>query len=88
MISQIVRKRFCCETSVQLENQFSENSCVNSVHRQYHLEAPELHKVVPASEPCVTDVPCNWETSSQIIKMCYKHPVLVPTPLSSESERT
>ena len=31
---------------------------------------PKLHKRTPARTPCVTDVLCNWEINSQIIKMC------------------
>ena len=33
------------------------------------IEAPGLHKIIPARKPCVTDVLCNWERNSQIIKM-------------------
>ena len=32
-----------------------------SVRRKHHWEAPELHKIVPASKPCETDLLCNWE---------------------------
>ena len=42
--------------------------CVLDVHRKYLMEAPELHKIVPARQPCATDVPYNWEIDSQIIK--------------------
>ena len=49
--------------------------CNWRVHREYLLEAPELHKRIPARRPCVTDVLCNWEIISQIINMCvYSRP--------------
>ena len=31
------------------------------------MEAPKEHKIIPAREPCITDVLCNWEIKSQII---------------------
>ena len=37
------------------------------------MEAPELHKTIPARKPCVTDVLYIWEINSQIIKMCVHH---------------
>ena len=30
--------------------------CNWDVHRKYLVEAPELHKTIPAKKPCVTDV--------------------------------
>ena len=33
--------------------------CVTGVHRKFLVEKPELHKILPAREPCVTDVLCN-----------------------------
>ena len=44
--------------------------CAISVHRKYHLEALELHQRILASKPCVTDLLCNWEINSQMIKIC------------------
>ena len=32
---------------------------VIGTHRQYLMEAPELHKQIPARKPCVTDVLWN-----------------------------
>ena len=31
------------------------------------MKAPKLHKTIPARMPCVTDVLCNWEITSQIV---------------------
>ena len=39
------------------------NVCNRHVHRQYMLQAPELHKIIPARKPCVTDVLRNWDMS-------------------------
>ena len=36
--------------------------------RRKHLM--ELHTRIPAIKPCVTDVLCNWEINSQMLKMC------------------
>ena len=33
--------------------------CVIVVYRKYHMEAPKLHKRIPARKLCVTDVLCN-----------------------------
>ena len=35
--------------------------CVIHAHGKYHKEAHELHKIIPASQPCETDVLCIWE---------------------------
>ena len=44
--------------------------CVIGVYRKYHMEAPKLRKRIPSRKLCVTDVLCNYEIDSQIIKMC------------------
>ena len=36
----------------------------------YLMEAPELHNIISARKPRVTDVLCNFEIHSKIIKMC------------------
>ena len=47
---------------VYSENSFPGNECVYwHVRSKYLMEAPELHERIPAREPCVTDVLCNWE---------------------------
>ena len=35
------------------------NVCNWHVRRKYLMEAPELHKIIPARMPCVTDVLCT-----------------------------
>ena len=35
--------------------------CIWDVHRKYLIEAPELHKTIPAGKPGVADVLRNWE---------------------------
>ena len=59
MITQIIRRKLRCVTDVP------ENFCVCGV---YSMEAPELHKILPARKRCVTDVLCNWETNKPISK--------------------
>ena len=46
------------------------NVCNWHVHRKYLREATELQKRIPARKPCVTDLLCNWEMNSQMLKMC------------------
>ena len=60
-ITQIIRKQFFCVTDVRaIGKLFPENSfCVIGVYRKYHMEAPKLHKKIPARKLCVTDVLCN-----------------------------
>ena len=41
---------------VQLETIPREFLCVISAHRKFLVEAPELHKIIPARKPCVADV--------------------------------
>ena len=33
-----------------------------------YMEAPELHTIIPARKPYVTDVMCNWEIKLPINK--------------------
>ena len=64
MITQIIRKQFFCVTDVcvcvigkLIPREFF---CVLiGVYRKYHMEAPKLHKIIPARKLCVTDVLCN-----------------------------
>ena len=63
MITQIIRKQFFCVTDVcvcvigkLIPREFF---CVIGVYRKYHMEAPKLHKRIPARKLCVTDVLCN-----------------------------
>ena len=44
------------------------NVCNWPVRRKYLMEAPELLKRTPARKPCVTDVLCNWDINSRILK--------------------
>ena len=46
------------------------NVCNWCPHRKVPSASAQLHKRIPARTPCVTDVLCNWEINSQIIKMC------------------
>ena len=57
------RKLFFCAKDVCVTGKLipRELLCVNWRSQKYHFEAPELHKRIPASKPCVTDVLCNWE---------------------------
>ena len=61
MITQIIGKQFFCVTDVCLIGKFipREFFCVIGVYRKYHMEAPKLHKRIPARKLCVTDVLCN-----------------------------
>ena len=62
MIKQLLWKRFFCETDLRAKWKILviENSRVQfGVHRKYLMEAPELHKTIPARKPCVTDVLCD-----------------------------
>ena len=62
MITQIFWKNMCNRCACNAKLNSRELLCATSVHRKYHLEAPpELHKVVPANKPRVTDVVCNWK---------------------------
>ena len=74
MVTQIIRKLFLCVTDVCVcanRNMNFQRILVRNWHvrRQYLMEAPGLNKRIPAREPCVTDVLCNWEINSQIIKV-------------------
>ena len=74
MIAQIIRKHFFCETDVCAcdwkMNSQTLNVCNWRFHRKQLMKGPELHKIIPARKPCVTDVLCNWAIDSQIIEMC------------------
>ena len=52
------------------------------------MKAPELHKRIPARKPCVTDVLCNWEIQSQIIRMCVCDIILGPKEYAIFSRET
>ena len=47
--------------------------CNWQVHSKCLMETPELHKIIPARKPCVTDVLCNWQINSQIIECVCNH---------------
>ena len=49
------------------------NVCNWHFHRKCLIEAPGLHKIIPARKPCVTNVLCNWEIDSKIIKCVCNH---------------
>ena len=50
------------------------------------MEAPKLHETTPARKPCETDVLCNCQITSQIVKMCViMLGPKVSTPYSSSS---
>ena len=51
----ITRNRCVCNPKIKM------NVCNWHMHIKYLTEAPELHKIIPAKEPCVIDVLCNWE---------------------------
>ena len=63
MITQAIRKQFFGATDVRAIGKSIPRLrgflCVISVHRKYLMEAPELHRRIPASKPCATDVLCN-----------------------------
>ena len=65
------------------------NTCLNAckwhVHRKYLIEAPELHKIMLARKPSVTNVLCNWEISSQKIKVCVCVIILCPIAMRVKS---
>ena len=44
--------------------------CNWKVNRKYLVEAPELHQIIPARKPRVTDALCNWEVNSKMLKVC------------------
>ena len=69
MITQMIRKQFFSVKDVRAIGRPTprEFLCVVSVQSKYHLKAPELHKIIPASKTCETDVLCNWKIMSQII---------------------
>ena len=72
---KIIRKQFSCVTDVRAIGELipREFLCNWRAHRKYLMEAPELHKTIPARKPCVTDVLCNWESNSQTIKCVCDH---------------
>ena len=75
MITQIIRKQFFCVTDVCVIGKLIPRKlfCVIGVYRKYLMEAPELHKRIPARKLCVTDVLCNGEINSQLIKCVCNH---------------
>ena len=58
MTTLIIRKQFFCETDVCVCNLHINSQIINvchwHLHRKYLMEAPELHKTIPARKPCVT----------------------------------
>ena len=56
-----IQKQFSCVTDVCVIGKLipREFFCVIGVYRKYHMEAPKLHKRIPARKLCVTDVLCN-----------------------------
>ena len=60
---QILRKLLLCVTKVRVIGELisREFLCVLGVHKKYLMEAPQLHKIIPASKPCATDGLCNWD---------------------------
>ena len=61
MITQIIRNQFFCVTDVCVIGKLipREFFCVIGVYKKYHMEAPKLHKIIPARKLRVTDVLCN-----------------------------
>ena len=73
MITQIIRKPFscvnkqsACNWKFNFQNKFL---CNWRTHRKYLMEAPELHKTIPARKPCVADIPCNLNIIPPIMKI-------------------
>ena len=69
----IIRKPLLCVTDMRAIGKLlpREFLCVIGVHTKYlkyPMEAPELHKIFPAKQPCVKDVLSTWEINSQIMK--------------------
>ena len=60
------------------------NVCNWHEHSNHIMEAPELHKIIPARKPGVTDVPCNCEDNSQTMNMC----VIIFGPIIANNFRT
>ena len=81
MITQIIWKRFFCVTDVRaIGKLIPRQSCVSLASSQkVPYESAQLHKIIPAREPCVTDVLCNWVINSQTIKcVCVCKMILGP----------
>ena len=72
MITQIIRKQFFCVTDVRVTGKLISKQlmCVIGTSHKVPYEGAQLHKRIPARKPCVTDVLCNWEIISEMIKMC------------------
>ena len=65
MITQIIRKQLF--SGKLIPRQLMR---VSGVFQKVPYERAELHKIIRARNPCVTDVLCNWETNSQTIIIC------------------
>ena len=74
MSTQIIRKRVFRVTDVRAIGRLipREFLCVIGVYREYLVEAPELHRIIPARKFCgtVTDVLCNQEINSDNKNVC------------------
>ena len=44
--------------------------CVIARSLKVPYEGAKLHKRIPAREPCVIEVLCNWAIIPQVIKVC------------------
>ena len=62
-ITQRIRKQFFCVTDECNRKVSSQTIDLCNLHlrRKYLMETHELHKRIPASKPCVTDVLCSQE---------------------------
>ena len=71
MIARIILKQFFCVTDVRAIGKLIPRPlmCVMARSQKVPYEGAELHKVIPARKPCVTDVLCHWEINPQIIKL-------------------
>ena len=69
MIAQRIRKQFMlCNSVCVIPRQLMR---VFGVFTKVPYEGAKLHKKIPARKPCVTDVLCNWEINTKMIKnMC------------------
>ena len=72
MITQMIRKQFFCVTNVCAIRKLIPRQimCVVGALTENSFIGARITQRIPARKPCVTDVLCNWEINSQIVKLC------------------